>query len=161
MNRKLSHLNSKKELSMVDVGEKEITHRTAIACTEVKFPKEVWELLQKRKWISQKGSILEIAKIAGIQAAKQTAMLIPLCHVLPLSWVDIQMSMDQQKIIIHAQVKTEAKTGVEMEALVSASTAALTVYDMLKAISHDIEITDIRLLEKKGGKSDFKYKNLS
>jgi cyclic pyranopterin phosphate synthase len=153
MNRKLSHLNTKKELNMVDVGEKEITHRHAIACTEVKFPKEVWELLQKRKWIGQKGSILEIAKIAGIQAAKQTAMLIPLCHVLPLSWVDIQMAIDQQKIIVHAQVKTEAKTGVEMEALTAASIAALTIYDMCKALSHQIIITNTRLILKAGGKS--------
>ena len=153
MNGKLSHLNEKKELSMVDVAKKEITERHAIACAEVKFPKEVWELLQKRKWISQKGSILEVAKIAGIQAAKQTAMLIPLCHVLPLSWVDIQMAMDQQKVIIHAQVKTEAKTGVEMEALTAASVAALTLYDMCKALSHQIIIANTRLISKVGGKS--------
>jgi len=154
MNKKLSHLNNKKELSMVDVGEKEITERHAIACTEVKFPKEVWELLQRRKWIGQKGSILEVAKIAGIQAAKQTAMLIPLCHVLPLSWVDVQLAMDQQKIIIHAQVKTAAKTGVEMEALTAASIAALTIYDMCKALSHQIVITNTRLISKAGGKTN-------
>ena len=154
MKKSLSHLDKNNKIAMVDVSDKDITSRIAIASAEVHFPKEVWDLLEKRKWISHKGSILEVARIAGIQAAKQTANLIPLCHVLPLSWIDIQLALDNQKVLIHSQVKTDSKTGVEMEALTAASVSALTLYDMCKALSHDIVLSNVKLISKTGGKSD-------
>lgn len=141
---------------MVDVSNKQDTARYAMAKAKVKFPKDTWEYLQKGKWISKKGSILEVARIAGIQGAKQTAQLIPLCHSLPIHWVDIQMTQENQTVTIEAKVKTDGKTGVEMEALTAVSVAALTLYDMCKALSHRIVISDVRLLKKTGGKSEFK-----
>lgn len=154
MKSKISHLNSEGKAAMVDVSEKMDSPRTALAAGEVVFPPETWDYLQKGNWISSKGSILEIAKIAGIQGAKITAQLIPLCHSLPIHWVDIQMKLVQNTIQIEAQVKTVGKTGVEMEALTAVSTAALTIYDMCKALSHAIQIKEIRLVSKTGGKSD-------
>lgn len=152
----LSHLDTEGDPQMVDVSEKKITTRTATAQSTVAFPPPVFKQLVKNKFLSNKGSIFATAIIAGTMAAKRTADLIPLCHPLSLSQILINIETGENILLIKATVKCDGKTGVEMEALTAASVAALTVYDMCKALSHDIIITQIRLLEKKGGKSDFK-----
>jgi len=141
---------------MVDVSEKKITARTATAQSTVEFPAAIFRQLEKNKFLSSKGSIFATAIIAGTMAAKRTADLIPLCHPLSLSQILINIETVENVLLIKATVKCDGKTGVEMEALTAASVAALTVYDMCKALSHDIIITQTRLLAKKGGKSDFK-----
>ena len=138
---------------MVDVAEKQITARVARATAQVLVSATTIEAI--RSGTSPKGSPLEIARIAGIQAAKRTSELIPLCHQLPLSGIDISIDISDGMIDIEATAKTIAQTGVEMEALTAASVAALTIYDMLKAVQTDIVITNIRLESKTGGKADF------
>jgi len=151
---KLSHYNAAGEASMVDVGGKPETRRTARAHAFVKMSGEVIAALPE----NPKGDPLAVAKIAGILAAKKTSDLIPMCHSLPLSHVDIETIVEPEGIRVFATAATEAKTGVEMEALVAASVAALTIYDMTKALDKRIEIQDVFLLEKTGVKSgDFHW----
>ena len=136
---------------MVDVSEKETTSRRAIATAKVLLSKETIEILQSNT--NPKGNPLEIARIAGIMAAKKTSELIPLCHQINLSKVDIKTEIKDDGIYLEAEAKTASQTGVEMEALTAVSVAALTIYDMCKAVQKDIVITEIRLESKTGGKS--------
>ncbi|MBI2817734.1 MAG: cyclic pyranopterin monophosphate synthase MoaC [Acidobacteria bacterium] len=147
--RQLSHFSRDGSVRMVDVTKKRLTLRRARASGFVAMSPEVLQRLPE----NPKGNPLEIARIAGINAAKQTATLIPLCHSLPLSHVDVQARVAAGGVQIESTVVTNAKTGVEMEALTAVSVAALTVYDMCKAVDKSITITDICLLEKRGGKS--------
>lgn len=138
---------------MVDVTPKQVTARRAIAFGRVKLSKETIEVLQQAE--NPKGNPLEIARIAGIMAAKRTAELIPLCHSINLGHLGIAVDLTDDGVEIRAEASTNAQTGVEMEAMTAVSIAALTIYDMCKAIQHDIEITDIRLESKTGGKSNY------
>lgn len=141
---------------MVDVSAKEPTTRTAIAKGSVVFPTEVFTQLTVDGFIGKKGSIIQTAIIAGIQGVKKTSDLIPLCHPLQLSKVDIAINtVENNTLEIVCMVKCEGKTGVEMEALTGVSVAALTLYDMTKALSHSISIQTIELVKKSGGKSDY------
>lgn len=146
---KLSHFDEAGAPAMVDVSAKEATKRTARAHAFVKIRPDVIEHLPS----NPKGNPLEISRVAGIMAAKRTAGLIPLCHPLPLSLVDVHVEVESNGVRITSTAVTTAQTGVEMEAMVAASVAALTVYDMTKALDKGIEITDLYLLEKTGGKS--------
>ena len=146
---KLSHYSKDGSVRMVDVSKKKATARRARAGGFVRMSREVLRRLP----LNPKGNPLEISRIAGIQAAKQTATLIPLCHPLPLSNVDVQLRTVSGGIEIEAVVATKAATGVEMEALTAVAVAALTLYDMCKAVDKSMTITDICLLEKTGGKS--------
>jgi cyclic pyranopterin monophosphate synthase len=152
--KKLSHFDEKGEIKMVDVSAKKETKRRAIASGKVLMNSDTLNVLQKQT--NPKGNPLEIARIAGILAAKQTSNLIPLCHQLPLSKVNLTAEIHDFGIYLEAEVITNAQTGVEMEALMAVSVAALTVYDMCKAVQKDMQITDIQLETKTGGKSDFK-----
>ena len=138
---------------MVDVSGKETTARRAVATAKVLLNKETIKILLEGE--NPKGNPLEIARIAGIMAAKQTANLIPLCHQLNLSKADVQIEITADGVYLEAEAKTDSTTGVEMEALTAVSVAALTIYDMCKAVQKDICITDIQLKLKTGGKSDF------
>lgn len=152
---KLSHYTKRGEVQMVDVSAKAVTSRAAVAQGFVKMKPRV--LLAVRKLKNPKGNPLEVARIAGIAAAKRTAEWIPLCHPLPLTHIDVTARLCQNGVEIRSHVIAAAQTGVEMEALVAVTAAALTVYDMCKALDKSIEITDIYLLEKTGGKSgDFR-----
>ncbi|WP_156921527.1 cyclic pyranopterin monophosphate synthase MoaC [Desulfovibrio inopinatus] len=148
-----SHIDEDGRAQMVDVGEKTITRRVAIAGAQVVVSKETFTLLKEQAL--PKGDALTTAKIAGILAAKRTADLIPMCHPLALNFVDVRFSLDETacRIDIEAEARTEGKTGVEMEAMHAATAAALTLYDMCKAVQKDIVIQNIRLLYKSGGKS--------
>jgi molybdenum cofactor biosynthesis protein MoaC len=150
---KLSHFDELGKIKMVDVSEKQTTARRAVASAKVLLNKETLESLQNQT--NPKGEPLEIARIAGIIAAKQTSNLIPLCHQINLSKVDISAETKDYGVYLEAEVKTNSQTGVEMEALTAVSIAALTIYDMCKAVQKDIQITEIRLELKTGGKSDF------
>jgi cyclic pyranopterin phosphate synthase len=152
-----THLNEQGKPTMVNVGEKAVTTRTATARSIVVLPAEVLEHLTNGDLQTKKGSVFQIAIIAGIMAAKKTGELIPLCHLLGLDNCDIQISLNEaQEVVIDCTASITAKTGVEMEALVGASMAALTIYDMCKAMSHDIVIKETMLMAKTGGKRDFK-----
>jgi cyclic pyranopterin phosphate synthase len=140
---------------MVDVSDKKVSLRQASAKAVVLFPLNVIAQLKKDNWQVKKGAILEVARIAGIQGAKMTPSIIPLCHPLMLSGVEVDFSFENDQLQIVSKVKCMGQTGVEMEALTAASTAALTVYDMCKALSHDIVISQIMLLSKSGGKNDY------
>ena len=156
-----SHLNAQGDgVSMVDVGNKAVTRRTAVARTRVTFPKEVMSAFQisQSELIGPKGPIFETAKIAGIMGAKRTSDLIPLCHPLPLDRVNIDIRLEGNAAIIECECRVTHKTGVEMEALAGASVAALTIYDMVKAVSHECRIEETVLVSKSGGKSDFVQK---
>lgn len=146
---KLSHYDDAGTPRMVDVGQKTETRRTARAHAFVRMSKAVLEALPK----NPKGDPLGVARVAGVLAAKRTADLIPLCHSLPLSFADVEMTVEADGIRVIATAATTGQTGVEMEALTAASVAALTLYDMTKALDKRIEIQDIYLLEKTGGKS--------
>jgi cyclic pyranopterin monophosphate synthase len=146
---KLSHYDSAGQVSMVDVRDKAVTERTATARAFVAMSPSVLEALPRNR----KGDPLEVARIAGIMAAKKTSDLIPLCHPLPLSHVALEFNIGVEGIEILATVATVARTGVEMEAMTAASVAALTIYDMTKALDKGIEIRSIHLWEKTGGKS--------
>ena len=153
----LSHLDKDGRAVMVDVSEKTITKRTATARSIVALPNEVLTQLVDGDLQTKKGSVFQIAIIAGIMAAKKTGELIPLCHPLGLDNCNITINLNEiNEVIIDCTASTTAKTGVEMEALVGASMAALTVYDMCKALSHDIIIKQTKLIAKTGGKRDFK-----
>jgi molybdenum cofactor biosynthesis protein MoaC len=150
---KLSHFDEQGEIKMVDVSEKIVSVRVAVASAKVLLNQETLEVL--RNQTNPKGNPLEIARIAGIMAAKQTSNLIPLCHQINLSKANVSAEIKDFGIYLEAEVKTNSQTGVEMEALTAVSVAALTVYDMCKAVQKDIQITDIQLESKIGGKSDF------
>lgn len=151
-----SHLDESGNPNMVDVSEKQATKRIAKAQAIVVLNDDILQHLVNNDIQTKKGSVFQIAIIAGIMGAKKTGELIPLCHSLGLEncHITIQVSA-QNEVVIHCTATITAKTGVEMEALTGASIAALTIYDMCKAFSHDIFIKEIKLLEKKGGKSDF------
>ncbi len=155
----LSHVDAQGNPTMVDVGQKDATFRTASASALVFFPEPIFTVLQQHQFHSSKGSVIATAIIAGTMAAKQTATIIPFCHALPLESCKIEISpmLDQYALRIEARVSTHAKTGVEMEALTAVSAASLCVYDMCKALSHEIIISEIRLLSKSGGKSNFHH----
>jgi cyclic pyranopterin monophosphate synthase len=139
---------------MVDVGGKETTDRRAVASAVVRVAPKTARAI--RDGDAPKGDVIGTARIAGIQAAKRTSELIPLCHPLPLSFVDVRIEVGDTEVAIEAEARTSAQTGVEMEALTAASVAALTVYDMVKGIERGVEIADVRLLEKTGGKEDWR-----
>lgn len=152
-----THLNKNGQPAIVDVGNKEITRRKAVAQAVISLPENVLEALQKDDFKTKKGSVFQIAIIAGIMGAKKTSELIPLCHPIGLDNCNLQIELNEKnEIVIECTASVEAKTGVEMEALTGATTAALTVYDMCKAFSHDIVIKEIKLTEKSGGKNDFR-----
>jgi len=149
MPKRLSHYDSKGRARMVDVSAKPQTVRFARAAATVSMNAATRRAVRK----NPKGNPLEVARVAGIAAAKRTAELIPMCHPLLLTHVDVQAEFSAQGVRIESLVRTTGATGVEMEALTAAAVAALTVYDMCKALDHGIEITEVRLLEKAGGKS--------
>ena len=156
MTKKFSHLNKSGDPTMVDVSEKEVTARTATARSLVRLDEEIIARLENDEIHTKKGPVFQTAILAGIMAAKKTSELIPLCHPIGLDkcTVDIQIN-EQKEVEIFCTAKIASKTGVEMEALTGASIAALTIYDMCKGFSHNIEIRETKLMEKKGGKSDF------
>nr|WP_316622736.1 cyclic pyranopterin monophosphate synthase MoaC [uncultured Ruminococcus sp.] len=147
----LSHINEQGRAKMVDVTDKAETFREAIAEGTVIVEPDIMELIKSGG--IKKGDVLSVAQVAGIMAAKKTSDMIPMCHPLMLSGVDISFELTDAEIHIKATVKCKGSTGVEMEALSAVSTAALTIYDMCKAVQRDITITDIRLMYKSGGKS--------
>ncbi|MGA2504277.1 MAG: cyclic pyranopterin monophosphate synthase MoaC [Anaerolineales bacterium] len=153
MTPKLTHIDSVGRARMVDVGDKPDTERLAIATGQVVMKQATLELI--RTGMMKKGDVLTVAQIAGISAAKRTSELIPLCHPLPITHIEVTLSLDDTLpgVMITASVKTTGKTGVEMEALTAVSVAALTVYDMAKAAEKTMRIQNIRLLEKHGGRS--------
>ena len=150
---KLTHLDSTGRARMVDVGDKPVTERIAIAKGEIHMQRATLDLI--RDGAIKKGDVLTVAQIAGITASKRTSDLIPLCHPLPLTKVDVDLTLDESLpgVIITATVKTSGQTGVEMEALTAVSVAALTVYDMAKAAEKTMKIQNIRLVKKHGGQS--------
>lgn len=150
---KFSHLDENGKAKMVDVSEKSISHRQAVAYGRVLLNEKTYQMVKNSQ--IKKGDVLTVAKIAGIMAAKNTSRAIPMCHPINLTAIDIEFKMnDKQNFIeIFATCKVDEKTGVEMEALSAVSLAALTIYDMCKALQRDIEITNIKLLKKSGGKS--------
>lgn len=148
---KLSHLDDHGQAHMVDVSAKNVTSRSATARARLIMQKETLALIMSGT--AKKGDVLATARIAGIQAAKKTSDLIPLCHPLMISKVAIEFAIGDTHIDVEATVKVEGKTGVEMEALTACSVACLTLYDMVKAVDRGIRITDLQLIEKSGGKS--------
>jgi len=154
---KFSHIDDKNKPKMVNVIDKKITKRRAVARAKMFLGKEIINLLDKQEINTKKGPVFQTAIIAGIQAVKRTAELIPMCHPLLLDGISIDITfLDEEHIKIECSVEMEGKTGVEMEALSGASIAALTIYDMCKALSQKMIIKDIMLVEKTGGKSDIK-----
>lgn len=154
---KFTHLDESGNPRMVDVGEKKATKRVARARSIVVLGDEIMNRLEGEEIHTKKGPVFQTAIIAGIMAAKKTGELIPLCHPLGMDKVNVQIQVnDRREVVIDCTASITAKTGVEMEALTGATIAALTVYDMCKAFSHDIVIKDTRLMEKTGGKRDFR-----
>ena len=155
----LSHLDGNGDITMVDVSGKTATTREANATGQVRFPSEIYAQIKAADGMTKKGSITQTAHIAGIMAAKRTHDLIPLCHPLPLDKIGLTFVYNDalSSITVSAVVKVTHKTGVEMEALTAVSVACLTIYDMTKALSHDIVIDDIHLIKKTGGKSDYSH----
>ena len=149
--RKLSHVDARGRITMVDVGEKPVTDREAIARGTIAMSREARNLI--RAGAVKKGDPLQAARLAGIMAAKQTASLIPLCHPLVLSKIDVELTPTARGYAIEARVRTRGQTGVEMEALTAVAVAALTIYDMVKAVDRAMVIGDIRLEYKAGGRS--------
>jgi cyclic pyranopterin phosphate synthase len=149
----LTHLDDAGSARMVDVGGKAITDRRAVAAASVRMSGDA--LRAVREGNAPKGDVIGTARIAGIQAAKRTAELIPLCHPLPLSFVDVRIELGDELVEIEAEARTSGQTGVEMEALTACSVAALTVYDMVKGIERGVTIERVRLVSKTGGKHDW------
>lgn len=147
----LTHFNESGRAHMVEVTDKENTRRTAIARGVIRMKKETVNIV--REGLIKKGDVLSVAQVGGIMGAKKTSDLIPMCHNIFLSGADIRFNVLDEAIEIEAEVKTVGKTGVEMEALTAVSVAALTIYDMCKAVEKDMVIGDIRLVKKTGGKS--------
>lgn len=150
---KLTHLNQSGEAHMVDVGEKPVTEREAVAEGTIRMRAETLALIVEGG--HKKGDVLATARIAGILAAKKTAELIPLCHPIPVTAIEVELTPQPEtsSVHCHATVRTQAQTGVEMEALTAVEIALLTIYDMCKAVDRGMEITDIRLVSKRGGRS--------
>lgn len=146
---KLTHINNDGEASMVDVGDKDVVPRVATASGFIRLKGSTLDLIYGQK--IKKGDVLTVAKIAGISAAKKTAEMIPLCHQIPISHVSVDFTRDEDGITIEAKVKTQAQTGVEMEALSAVSATALTLYDMCKAVDNEMQIERIRLDNKEKG----------
>lgn len=153
---KLTHLDKQARPAMVDIGAKSVTRRTATAVAEARITRAIAALFKNGDLLSAKGPVFHTAIIAGTQAVKETSRIIPFCHPLPLDRCTFEIKQKGLRITIHCTVSAEYKTGVEMEALTGATVAALTVYDMCKAITHDIEIVSVRLVEKFGGKRTVK-----
>jgi cyclic pyranopterin monophosphate synthase len=151
----LTHVSSDGRPTMVDVGAKSVTARSAVAESRVRLPPAVARALGEAGYSTAKGPVFHTAIIAGTLAAKRTHELIPFCHPLGLEKCRIDITAEGDEVVIRCEVAVHQRTGVEMEALTGASIAALTVYDMCKALSHDIVIDGTRLLEKRGGKSDY------
>ncbi|MEM8547439.1 MAG: cyclic pyranopterin monophosphate synthase MoaC [Pseudomonadota bacterium] len=153
----LSHVDTDGQPTMVDVTDKSVTVRTATAVCTVQLPQSVLDALLDAhgQLVTAKGPVFATAIIAGVMAAKKTHELIPFCHPLGLTGCDVSLSLEGSAVLIRCECRVRHKTGVEMEALTGASVAALTVYDMCKAKSHDIEISGLRLVSKTGGKSDY------
>ena len=141
---------------MVDVGAKPVTDRRAVARAVVRMKPETAALVEAGD--APKGDVIAVARIAGIQAAKRTADLIPLCHPLPLSFIDVEVAIDAAAglVTLTAEARTSGQTGVEMEAMTAASVAALTVYDMVKGVERGVEVRDLTLIEKSGGRHDWR-----
>ncbi len=158
MKNKFTHIHASGNPQMVDVSGKKITLRVAKAQAVVFLGREIMSLLQDDELITKKGPVFQTAIIAGVMGAKRTAELIPFCHPLGLEDVQIIITPEKETVIINATTRVTGKTGVEMEALTAASIAALTVYDMCKALSQDIVIEEVKLMEKAGGKKNFKRK---
>ena len=152
-----THFNEEGRARMVDVGSKAETERAAVAAGRVLVNEETFRLIECGGM--KKGDVLGTAQIAGIMAAKKTSDIVPMCHPLMLTGIDIKFSLNREKLAVEiiAEVRCKGVTGVEMEALTAVSAAALTVYDMCKAIDREMVIKDIRLLKKTGGKSDYNY----
>jgi cyclic pyranopterin phosphate synthase len=150
----LSHLDDAGRARMVDVGTKAVTDRRAVARAVVRM--SAASATAVRQGDAPKGDVAGTARIAGIQAAKRTAELIPLCHPLPLSFVDVRIEVGDDRVEIESEARTSAQTGVEMEALTAAAVAALTVYDMVKGLERGVEIAEVGLLEKSGGRHDWR-----
>ena len=152
---KLTHLDDEGRVAMVDTSTKDVTARRAVASGRVLMSPETVAAVREQR--TPKGDPLETARLAGIMAAKRTAELIPLCHPLPLTHIDVRAEVQEAGVFLEATVATQAQTGVEMEALTAVAVAALTVYDMCKALDKSMTITDVRLEAKTGGKSgDYK-----
>ena len=151
MEDKLTHIDARGAARMVDVGDKPDTERLAVAAGTVYMQPETLSLI--REGALKKGDVLTVARVAGIMAAKRTAELIPLCHPVPLTKIEVDIALDEagSAVRITATARTVGKTGVEMEALTAVSVAALTIYDMAKAVDRGMRLSDIRLLEKRGG----------
>ena len=149
----LNHFNQRGEAHMVDVGDKDVTQRVAVAEGFIRMQAETIERILQGA--HKKGDVLAVARVAGVMASKRTADLIPLCHPLQLSHVDIQLNVDEKEQFVHCvvEVKTSGKTGVEMEALTAVQVTLLTIYDMCKAMDRGMTMTDIGLVKKVGGKS--------
>ena len=159
MKSKLSHVDTVGNPKMVDVSEKNVTRRTARAQAIVFLGKKILSEIRNKELITKKGPVFQTAIIAGVMGGKQTSALIPFCHPLGLEDCQLHIRVKGERVILQSSAIISAKTGVEMEALMAVSVAALTVYDMCKALSHDIVIEEIKLLEKTGGKWDFKRKD--
>jgi cyclic pyranopterin monophosphate synthase len=153
-----SHLDAQNRPAMVNVGDKPVTRRTAHAVAVVTLPAQLAALLRDGEIATKKGPIFQTASLAGVMGAKKTSELIPLCHPLALDDCQVTIEPDaaRSEIAIHCRVQTHGRTGVEMEALTGATIAALTFYDMAKAVTHGVVIKDVRLLEKTGGKNDYR-----
>ncbi len=156
MKKRLSHVDKAGNPTMVDVSGKKVTKRTARAQATVYLGEKIVAEIRNNELITKKGPVFQTAIIAGVMGAKRTSELIPFCHPLALEDCQIKMEVLGERLIIQSTAALTAKTGVEMEALTAVSVAALTVYDMCKALSHDMVIEEIKLLEKTGGKKDFK-----
>jgi len=154
MTSSFTHIDPANRPTMVDVSDKAVTRRTATAESIVRFSAEVADALRSKDFATSKGPVFQTAIIAGVMAAKRTHELIPFCHPLGIENCKILIDMRGDDAVIRCTVAVTHKTGVEMEALTGASVAALTIYDMCKALSHDIVIANTRLIEKRGGKSD-------
>ena len=152
---KLSHIDAENRPAMVDVSDKAVTQREAHAQARVRLPDDVLALVSGDDIATKKGPVFATAIIAGVMAAKKTHELIPFCHPLGLENCKLMIELQDSEVVIDCRCTVHHKTGVEMEALTGASVAALTVYDMLKAVSHDIVIAETRLMAKSGGKRDF------
>ena len=155
MKKQFTHIDASGNPQMVDVSEKKITRRMAKAQAVVVPGKEILSQIRNNELITKKGPVFQTAIIAGVMAAKKTHELIPFCHSLAIEDCQVRIEVKKERIVITSETVVTGKTGVEMEALTAASVAALTVYDMCKALSHEIVIEDIKLLEKRGGKKDF------
>jgi len=159
MKKQFTHIDASGNPQMVDVSEKKISKRMARAQAIVQLGKEIVSQMKGDELITKKGPVFQTAIIAGVMAAKKTHELIPFCHPLSLEDCKIRITVKKNKAIIDTEAIITSKTGVEMEALTAASVAALTIYDMCKALSHNIIIEEVKLMEKRGGKKDFKRKN--